>query len=114
MKKQEETKNKKIERCADRDCPIHNRLKTRGKSFYGYITKKFPRRIVIEFERINYVPKYERYEKKKTRIHARLPSCCEENVNVGDYVLVRECRPLSKIIHSVYLKTVTKANKENK
>ena len=39
--------------------------------------------------------------KLKTQIHARLPSCMEKDINVGDYVRIEECRPLSKIIHFV-------------
>ena len=70
---------------------------TRGKIFEGKIIKKFPGRVVIEFERSVYVKKYERFHKKKTRIHARLPEGI--NVELGDTVRVRECRPLSKIIH---------------
>ncbi len=102
-----EKKSEKIKKeCLDRDCPIHNSLKTRGKGFEGYVIRKFPKRIVIEFERIVPVPKYERYEKKKTRIHARLPDCCFDNVEIGDYVFVKECRPLSKMIHFVYLNKI--------
>lgn len=103
-----EKKNIEAGKCNDSSCPIHGSLKVRGRTFKGYVTKKFPKRIVIEFERIIYLRKYERYAKKKTRIHARLPDCKQEEVNVGDYVLVRECRPLSKIIHFVYLNKVEK------
>jgi len=102
-------KEKKIvdkDSCADPTCPKHGRLKVRGRTFKGYVIKKFPKRIVIEFERIVYIRKYERYEKRKTRIHARLPSCSEDKVNVGDYVVVGECRPLSKLIHFVFLRKV--------
>ena len=31
--------------CADKQCPIHGNLKARGRSFRGYIIRKFPRRI---------------------------------------------------------------------
>jgi ribosomal protein S17 len=70
---------------------------TRGRTFEGTVTKKFPKRVVIEFERTVYVPKYKSFYKKKTRIHARLPA--DMDINVGDYIKVQECRPLSKIIH---------------
>jgi len=70
------------------------------------VEKKFPRRVVIEFERMIYVRKYERYAKEKTRIHARLPDCMKEEVNVGDIIKVQECRPLSKIIHFVVIKKI--------
>lgn len=85
--------------CKDRDCPIHGNLKTRGKIFEGRVISKLNRRIAIEFERMIYVKKYERYTKKKTKIHARLPDCMKEKIQLGDLVKIQECRPLSKIIH---------------
>ena len=85
--------------CKDRDCPFHGKLRVHGRTYKGTVTKKFPKRIVIEFERTLYIKKYERYAKAKTKLHARLPDCIEEEINVGDLVLVKECRPLSKIIH---------------
>jgi len=97
--------------CKDRDCPFHGKLKIRGRSFEGKVIKKFPKRITIEFERMIYIRKYERYAKSKTKIHARLPVCIEDRINIGDIVLVRECRPLSKIIHFVVIKKI-KGSKE--
>lgn len=94
--------------CTDNQCPIHGTLSARGRLFEGKVIKKFPRRIAIEFERTLYLKKYERYMKKKTKLHARLPKCSEQNVSIGDYVEIQECRPLSKIIHFVYLKTIRK------
>jgi small subunit ribosomal protein S17 len=98
--------------CADKQCPVHGILSARGRVFEGKIIKKFPRRIAIEFERTLYLRKYERYMKKKTKLHARLPKCSEHDVSVGDYVQIQECRPLSKIIHFVYLKTIRKSGEE--
>jgi small subunit ribosomal protein S17 len=92
--------------CKDRDCPIHGRLKVRGKIFKGKVIKKFPKRITIEFERMVYIKKYERYAKSKTKIHARLPDCIEKEINIGDLIKVQECRPLSKIIHFVVIEKV--------
>ena len=62
---------------------------------------------MIEFERTFYIKKYERYMRKKTRLHARLPACMQD-VEVGDYVEIQECRPLSKIIHFVLIKVLRK------
>ncbi len=110
MKKKE---NKKIEGkeiagaiCNDKKCHIHGNLKVRGRIFEGKVTKKFKGRIVIEFERMIYSRKYERYFKSKTKIHAHLPSCMENEINIGDYIMVQECRPLSKIIHFVVIKKI--------
>jgi small subunit ribosomal protein S17 len=83
---------------------------TRGRTFEGTVTKKFPTRVVIEFERTVYIIKYERYARKKTRLHARLPQGMD--VNVGDYVRVRECRPLSKIIHFVVIEKIRSAGEK--
>lgn len=92
--------------CKDRNCHIHGNLKTRGRIFEGIITKKFHKRITIEFERMIYVRKYERYKKSKTKIHARLPVCMEEKIQVGDLIKIQECRPLSKIIHFVVIEKI--------
>ncbi|MBS3071800.1 30S ribosomal protein S17 [Candidatus Pacearchaeota archaeon] len=80
---------------------------TRGRTFEGYVTKKFSTRVVIVFERTVYVQKYERFYKKKTKLHARLPQ--NINVEVGDYVRIKETRPLSKIIHFIVTDIVRKA-----
>ncbi len=83
----------------------------RGRVFKGSVTKKFPKRVVIEFERTVYLSKFETFMKKKTRIHARLPDSMEKEVNIGDMVLAQECRPLSKMIHFVVIKKIAEENK---
>jgi len=100
-------KDEKIisENCG-RDCHIHGNLKARGRTFEGIVIKKFHKRITIEFERMIYVKKYERYKKSRTKIHARLPVCMEKEINIGDLIKVQECRPLSKIIHFVVIEKV--------
>ena len=50
--------------------------------------------------------KYERYYKKKTKLHAYLPLSLSEQINVGDLVKIQECRPLSKIIHFIVLEKI--------
>ena len=74
--------------CNDRLCPIHGnkKLKMRGRTFEGIVTKKLHGRVTIEFERMLKLPKYERYEKRKTKIHARLPECMKNDANVGDLI----------------------------
>ena len=81
---------------------------TRGRTFEGFVTKKFFNRAVVEFERTIFVPKYERFYKKKTKLHARVPEGFE--LNIGDYVKIAECRPLSKIIHFIVIEIVRKAD----
>ncbi len=95
--------------CNDFACPKHGQINLRGRSFRGNVIKKFPKRVVIEFERTIYIEKYERYARRKTKLHARLPDCMFKDINVGDYIEIMECRPISKIIHFV---VVGKAGKE--
>jgi small subunit ribosomal protein S17 len=82
------------------------RVGTRGRIFQGKIIKKFPKRVVIEFERLIYVRKYERYMKSRTKIHARTPLEFEDKIKIGDTIKVQECRPLSKIIHFLVIEKV--------
>ncbi len=99
----EKTKQPKIEK----EAAIVATIPTRGRTFEGTVTKKFPTRVVIEMERTVFVKKYERFYKKKTRIHARLPQGMD--INVGDYIRVRECRPLSKIINAIVIEKIRSA-----
>ncbi len=94
--------------CKDRFCPIHGdkKLKIRGRIFKGIVIKQLPGRVTIQFERMLKIPKYERYEKRRTKIHARLPDCMKNDVAVGDLIEVAETRPISKMIHFVVTKVV--------
>ena len=97
------------ETCKDKDCHVHGNLKTRGRTFQGIVVSKHEKRIAIEFERMIYVRKYERYAKSKTKVHARLPKCMEKKINLGDLIKIQECRPLSKIIHFVVVEKLKNA-----
>ncbi len=90
------------------------RVGTRGKVFEGIVKKKFHKRVVIEFERMVYVRKYERYAKSRTKIHARLPESMQKEINIGDLIRIQECRPLSKIIHFIVVKKLKNAEEVNK
>ena len=96
--------------CKDRFCPKHGdkKLKMRGRIFEGVVIRKRNTRVTIQFERMLKLPKYERYEKRKTKIHARLPDCMKKDVAVGDSVQIAETRPISKMIHFVVSKIVRK------
>jgi len=117
MEKKQKTKaeaKKSQEQTIIASAENNQKVRTRGRIFEGIVTKKFPKRIVLEFERMIYVRKYERYAKLKTKIHARLPDFMEKQINVGDLIRVHECRPLSKIIHFVVvqkLKDVSEVRK---
>ncbi len=109
-KKSEEKKMKEVagtlSECKDKKCPVHGNLKARGRIFEGRVTKKFKGRVLIEFERMIYSRKYERYYRARTRIHAHLSACMENQIQIGDLIRIQECRPLSKIIHFVVIKKI--------
>jgi small subunit ribosomal protein S17 len=98
--------------CLDARCPFHGNLSLRGRIFRGTVIKKFHKRVVIEFEKIIYIRKYERYLKSKTKLHAHLPDCLFEEINIGDYVEIKECRKLSKIISFVVVNKIRSGNNE--
>ncbi|MBW2983687.1 30S ribosomal protein S17 [Candidatus Woesearchaeota archaeon] len=87
-------------KCDDKNCPIHGSLKCRGMGFVGtIISTKMHRTAILEWEWKHFLPKYERYEKRRTRIKVHNPACID--AKDGDIVKVMECRPLSKTKHFV-------------
>jgi small subunit ribosomal protein S17 len=81
--------------CNDKNCPFHGNLKCRGRTFSGVVvSSKMHKTVVVEWYRTVYLAKYERYEKKRTKIKAHNPAC--QNAKEGDLVSIAECRPLSK------------------
>ena len=108
--KKTKTQKKETIECSDKLCPFHakNGLKLRGRTFQGTVIKKLPMKITIQFERMLKNKKYERYEKRKTKLHARLPDCLKNEINEGDLVEISETRPISKTIHFVANKLIRK------
>ncbi|MDO8869983.1 MAG: 30S ribosomal protein S17 [Methanobacteriaceae archaeon] len=86
--------------CNDPNCPFHGSLPVRGQVLEGIVTNdKAERSITVERSFYKFISKYERYEKRKSRIKAHKPDCIE--LQVGDTVKIAECRPLSKTKHFV-------------
>ncbi|MFH0936322.1 MAG: 30S ribosomal protein S17 [Candidatus Woesearchaeota archaeon] len=91
----EKNKTKQEIDCGDRHCPFHGDISIRGRSFRGKIIKSdIHKTVTIEFPRQFYLKKYERYEKRRTRIKAHNPPCI--NAQVGDIVIIMETKPISK------------------
>ncbi|MFH1511162.1 MAG: 30S ribosomal protein S17 [Candidatus Woesearchaeota archaeon] len=91
--------DKKVEQptkeCKDNNCPFHGSLRLHGKVMQGTVFKaKMSKTAIVEFTRYKYDPKYERYEKKRTRVKAHNPACI--NASEGNKVTIIETRPLSK------------------
>lgn len=93
-----EPKNK----CDDPNCPFHGDLPVRGQILEGIVTSyKQDRTVTVERSFYKFIRKYERYEKRKSKILVHKPDCME--INIGDSVKVAECRPLSKTKHFVII-----------
>jgi len=91
--------------CNDGHCPTHGSLKVRGRSFTGKIVSaKMRRSANFELDRVHYIPKYQRYEKRRTRIKVHNPDCI--SAKEGDVVRIMECRPLSKTKNFVIIEKV--------
>ncbi len=83
------------ERCSDSKCPFHGTLSVRGRTFEGVVVSdKMSRAVTIEMERMHVIPKYERYERRTSKLHAHNPPCI--TARTGDRVKIMECRRLSK------------------
>lgn len=81
--------------CSDANCPFHGSLSVRGLVLEGeVVSNKMERTVVVQREYSRKIRKYERYEKRRSRIHAHNPPCID--AKVGEMVKIAECRPLSK------------------
>jgi small subunit ribosomal protein S17 len=83
--------------CDDPLCPWHGHLKIKLKLMEVTVEKvKMQKAAVAVREWVHYIPKYKRYERRRRRIHVRVPECIE--VKPGDKVIIAETRPLAKTI----------------
>jgi len=81
--------------CNDPKCPFHGHLSIRGQIIDGVvISSKMDKSVVVSKERLRYIPKYERYEKRSSHYNAHNPECID--AQIGEKVKIMECRPLSK------------------
>ncbi|TKJ17455.1 30S ribosomal protein S17 [Candidatus Woesearchaeota archaeon B3_Woes] len=93
--------------CNDKKCPFHGDISLRGKIFTGIVVARdVHRSATVEWGRRIKIPKYERFEKKKTKIHAHNPPCID--AKQGDNVNIMECRPLSKTKNFVIIENLGK------
>jgi small subunit ribosomal protein S17 len=86
--------------CEDVKCPWHGKLSVRGKTLSGKIkSSKSRNTAIIEWDYHRIVPKFERFERRKSRVSAHNPPCI--HAREGDSVVIAECRPVSKTKHFV-------------
>ncbi|EQD67871.1 30S ribosomal protein S17P, partial [mine drainage metagenome] len=62
--------------CDDPRCPFHGQLSVRGQVLEGVVVSTaMQRTAVVERTLLHYVPKFERYEKRRRRYLAHAPIC---------------------------------------
>jgi small subunit ribosomal protein S17 len=89
-------------KCEDANCPFHGTISVKGRAFKGIVTSaKSHKTVTVRFERRIYIPKYERYEKKFSKIRAHNPPCI--NAKEGEFVTIMETRPISKTKHFIVI-----------
>jgi small subunit ribosomal protein S17 len=82
-------------------------ISTRGRTFTGIvISDKMNKTVTVEWERRRYIPKYERYQKRRTKVKAHNPTTM--NAETGDIVNIIETRPLSKTKNFIVTEIVKK------
>jgi small subunit ribosomal protein S17 len=81
--------------CDDPKCPFHGNLSVRGQVFNcTVVSDRMDSTVVVLREFEKKIRKYERIEKRRSKIHAHNPSCID--AKMGDKVKIAECRPISK------------------
>ena len=81
--------------CEDKHCPFHSNMSVRGRTFTGVIVSNvIHKSATVAWEKKKFNTKYERYEKKRTKVKAHSTPCIE--VKKGDKVKIMESRPISK------------------
>lgn len=77
----------------------------RGGVFVGEVrSTKMQKSATVRWEYTEKIPKYERYERRNTKITAHVPEDLE--VSEGDKVRVAETRPISKTKSHVIVETI--------
>jgi len=86
--------------CEDRDCPFHGELPVRGRVLDGVVVSaKMDKTVVVERDYLQYVSKFMKYERRRSRIPSHNPPCID--AKEGDRVTIAECRPVSKTVSFV-------------
>jgi small subunit ribosomal protein S17 len=98
----------KSEDCKDQCCPFHGNTRIRGKITKGIVvSKKSKNTIIIRRDYVQFVRKYQRYERRNTRLACHLPECLIHEIEVGDFVRVGESRKISKTKAFIVLEKIS-------
>ena len=96
--------------CNDKNCPVHGSIRyKKGKIIRGEVkSTKAKKTATVIVDYVKYMPKYERYERRRSYIHAHNPPCIE--VKPGDVVELAPIRRISKTKAYAILKVIGNAS----
>ena len=96
--------------CDDKNCPFHGQLSVRGRILDGVIVSdKMEKTVIVRRDYLKYVPKFKRYERRRSRIPAHNPPCID--AKEGDRVRIAECRPIRKTVSFVVVEVLEGAER---
>jgi small subunit ribosomal protein S17 len=94
--------------CKDQSCPFHGTTRIRGKITQGVIvSKKSKNTVVIRHDYVQFIKKFQRYERRNTRLACHLPDCLTQEIKIGDLVRVGESRKISKTKAFIVLEKIS-------
>jgi small subunit ribosomal protein S17 len=78
-------------------------MRTHGRTFTGkVISDRMSRTVTVAWERRHFVPKFQRYERRYSKVKAHNPD--EIDAKMGDIVTIMETKPISKTKHFIVIK----------
>jgi len=107
-KKETKTKESKssVSACDDVKCALHGTVEVRGRTFIGtVVSDKMQKTVTVGWPRLFYIPKFERYEKRRSKVKAHNPPCIA--AKTGDTVKIAECRPIAKTVSFVIIEKLS-------
>jgi small subunit ribosomal protein S17 len=97
----------KVKECNDKYCPFHGNTRIRGKITKGLVVSKKSRNtVIIRRDYVQFVKKYQRYERRNMRLACHLPECLNQEIKIGDIVRVGESRKISKTKSFIVLEKI--------
>ncbi len=91
--------------CDDKNCPFHGTLPVRGRALEGVVVStKMNKTVIVRCDFLKYVPKFKRYERRRSHIPVHRSPCLQ--VAENDRVRISECRPISKTVSFVVVEKV--------
>lgn len=91
----------------DVNCPFYGNIRLRGRvTTATVVASKIPRTATVRLYRRHYLPKYQRFEERVSKLRVHNPASI--NAKEGDIVKIAECRPISKTKRFVIIDVIGK------